>query len=112
MYFSARESIFGLYLQCKIWGIFHYCKAIFGYKKFFSRFFWYKCVFKMKLNNFLVGSFLIAIGLVIGYQLQSAITQILESFLNTNTLRSFNLCGHIPSNLIHTIRKGIDHKIV
>ena len=39
----------------------------------------------MKLNNFLVGSFLIGIDLVIGFQLQSAITQILESFLNTNT---------------------------
>ena len=40
----------------------------------------------MKLNNFLVESFLIGIGLVIGFQLQNAITQILESFLNTNTL--------------------------
>ena len=37
-------------------------------------------VFKMKLNNFLVGSFLIGIGLVMGFQHQSAITQILESF--------------------------------
>ena len=40
----------------------------------------------MKLNKFLVESFLIGIGLVIGFQFQSAITQILESFLNTNTL--------------------------
>ena len=28
--FSARRFSFGLYLQCKVWGIFHYCKAIFG----------------------------------------------------------------------------------
>ena len=41
--------------------------------------------FKIKLNSFLIGSFLIGIGLVIGFQLQSAITQILESFLNTDT---------------------------
>ena len=41
---------------------------------------------KMKLNNFLVGSFLIGIDLVLGFQFQSIITQILESFLNTSTL--------------------------
>ena len=29
--------------------------------------FFYLCVFKMKSNNFLVGSFLIGIGLVIGF---------------------------------------------
>ena len=53
---------------------------------FFNDLFWYYCVFKMKLNNFLVGTFLSGTGLVIEFQLQSAITQILESFLNTNTL--------------------------
>ena len=55
-------------------------------KKKFIIFFWYKCVFKMKLKNFLVGSFLIRIGFVIGFQLQSEVTQILESFSSTNTL--------------------------
>ena len=40
----------------------------------------------LKLNKFIVESFLIGIGLVIGFQLQSAITKILESFLNTNLL--------------------------
>ena len=69
---------------------------------FFMIYFWYKCVFKMKLNNFLVGSFLIGIGLVIGFQLQSAIIQILESLLNTNTLW-INLCGLMTLNLMHTI---------
>ena len=34
----------------------------------------------MKLNNFLIEIFLTGIGLVIEFQLQSAITQILESF--------------------------------
>ena len=66
-------------------------------------FFWYQCVFKMKLNNFLVEIFLIGIGLGIRFQLQSAITQILETSLNTNTLRAFNLCGLMTPNLIHTI---------
>ena len=40
----------------------------------------------MKLNNFLVGSYLSERSLVIEFQLQSAVTQILESFLNKNTL--------------------------
>ena len=53
---------------------------------FFNDFFGYLCVFKMKLNNYQVESFLIGIDLVIELQLQSAITQILESFLNSNTL--------------------------
>ena len=59
---------------------FHYCKAIF-YKKF-----WYQCVCKMRLNNFLVRIFLNEISLIIKFQLQSAIIQILESFFNTNIL--------------------------
>ena len=53
---------------------------------FFMIFLGTSVFFKMKLDNFLVGSFLIGIGLIIGFQLQNAITQILESFLNTNTL--------------------------
>ena len=36
MHFSVRGSSFGLYLLCRIWGNFHYCKAIFKYKNFFS----------------------------------------------------------------------------
>ena len=40
----------------------------------------------MNFNISLVGSFLVGIGSVIEFQLQSAITQILESFFNTNTL--------------------------
>ena len=36
--------------------------------------------FKMKLNNFMVESFLIGIGLVIEFHLQSAFTKNLESF--------------------------------
>ena len=40
----------------------------------------------MKLNNFTVGRILIEIGLVIEFQLQSATNQILESYLNINTL--------------------------
>ena len=39
MHFSARGSSFGLYLQCKIWGIFLYCKAIFGLKIIIHEFF-------------------------------------------------------------------------
>ena len=57
----------------------------------------------MKLKDFLVESFLIGIGLVIGFQLQSEITQILESFSSTNTFGSLNPCGLMIPNLIHTI---------
>ena len=50
----------------------------------FHGFFGYHYVFKMMSNNFLVESFLIGIVLVIGFQLQSAIILILESFLNND----------------------------
>ena len=67
MHFSARRFSFRLYLQCKIWSIFHYCKAIFGYNFFFMIIFDTSMFLKMKMfNNFLVGIFLIGIGLVIG----------------------------------------------
>ena len=57
----------------------------------------------MKLNNFLVGSSLSEIGLVIEFHLQSAFTEILESFWKTNILQSLNLCGLMTPSLIHTI---------
>ena len=72
-------------------------------KQNFMIFFGSGVFFKMKLNNFLVGSFLSGIGLLIEFCLQSAFIEILESFLNTNTLWSFNLCGLITPNLIHII---------
>ena len=98
MHFSAMGSTFGIFLHYKIWAIFHYCKVIFEYSFFFI---W--CVFEMKLNNFLVGSFLIEIALVIEFQIQRATNQILESFLNINTLWSFNLCSYMTPNFIYTI---------
>ena len=57
----------------------------------------------MNLNNFLVESFLIGISLVIGFQLQSAITQIFQSFFNIHTLWLFNLCGLMTPYLIYTV---------
>ena len=57
----------------------------------------------MKLNNFLVKFFLIEIGLIIEFQLQSKINQILEAYFNINILQSFNLCGFMTPNLILTI---------
>ena len=68
---------------------FHYCKATFRHKKKKFIFFLYFCIFvffKMKLKNFLVGSFLSGIGLVIDFHLQRAFTKILESFEKTNRL--------------------------
>ena len=66
--------------------VFTIARSLLDTRNFFHDFFCYKCVFEMKLKNFLIGSFLIGIGLMIGFQLQSAIIQILESFFNTNTL--------------------------
>ena len=96
-----------LVLDC-IWSVkygafFTIARPFFDTRNFFNDFFLYYCVSKMKLNTFSVESFLIGIGLEIGFQLQSAITQILELFLNTNTFWSFNLCGFMTPNLIHTI---------
>ena len=45
----------------------HFLQGHFLRYRFFSKiFFLYLCVFKMKSNNFLVGSVLIEIGFVIG----------------------------------------------
>ena len=49
-------------------------------RKKFHHFFLYRYFSEMKLKNFLVGSFLSGIGLVIEFHLQSSITKILESF--------------------------------
>ena len=56
----------------------------------------------MKLNNFQVETCSRGIGLVIEFHLQSVVIEILESLLNTNTLKIFNLCGLMTPNLIYT----------
>ena len=70
----------------KFEAVFTIAGPLFELRNFFHDFFWYKGVFEMKVNNFLVGGFLIAIGLLIAFQLQSKNDEILESFLSTNTL--------------------------
>ena len=79
----------GLVLDCicsvKYGAFFTVARPFLNTKFFFHDFFWYFCFFKMKLNNFLVGSFSRGIGLIIEFHLQSAFTEILESFLKTNT---------------------------
>ena len=86
MHFSARGLVLDYICSEKYEAFFTIARPFLDTRKKIHEFFWYYCVFKMKLNNFLVGSFLIGIGLVIGFQLQSEITQILESFSSTNTL--------------------------
>ena len=86
MHFSARDLVLDCICNAKYGAFFTLARPFLDTIKFFHDFFWYWCVFMMKLNNFLVGSFLSGIGLVIGFHLQSAITQILETLLDTNTL--------------------------
>ena len=70
-----------MYLQCKIWSIFNYCKAFLDTRIFFYNLFWVLVFSKMKLKNNLVGSFSSGIGLVIEFHLQSVnFIEILESF--------------------------------
>ena len=57
--------------------------------------------FQDEIENFLVKFFSSGIGLVIEFHLQSAILEILELFLKTDTLQSLNLCGLMTPNLIH-----------
>ena len=74
----------GLVLDCicsvKYGAFFTVAKPFLDTRNFFHNFFWYHCFFKMKLNNFLVGSFSNGIGLVIEFHLYSTFTKILESF--------------------------------
>ena len=87
MHFCAiRGFNFGLICRVKYGTFFTIARPFLDTNFFFMIFLVLVSFFIMKLNNFLVGSFLIKTGLVIGFQLQSAIIQNLESFLNTNTL--------------------------
>ena len=86
MHFSARGPSLDCFCRVKYGAFFTVEGHFWVQEKTIHEFFVTNVFFKTKLNNFLVGSFLIGIGLVIGFRLQSAITQILESFLNTNTL--------------------------
>ena len=76
MHFSAWDSSF---FFIKYGARPFFARPILGHK-FFHYYFLYYCVFKMKLNNFIVGSFLIGIGLVIGLAMM---------FLNRKNLWSF-----------------------
>ena len=64
----------------KYGAFFAVARPILDRRKKFHDIFWYKCFFKMVLNNFLVGSFLSEIGLVIEFDLQSPFIEILKSF--------------------------------
>ena len=57
----------------------------------FDELFWYKSVFEMKINNFLVCVFFIIIFMLVVFSLQSEIDGILWPALRTNTLRSHNI---------------------
>ena len=61
-------------------GCFSLLQGHFWIEEIFFMIFFGTCFFKMKLNNFLIGSFSSEIGLVIEFHLQSAFTKILESF--------------------------------
>ena len=71
----------------RYWTFFNVARPFLDRRNFFKDFFGINIFFiKIKLNNFLVESFLSGIGLVIEFHLQSAFIEILISFLNTNTL--------------------------
>ena len=80
----------GLVLHCNCsvkYGAFFTIASPFSDRRnFFYDFFCTNVFFKMKLNNFLVKSFLIGMGLIIKFHLQSAFIEILESFHKTYTL--------------------------
>ena len=63
MHFSALDSSF---FFVKYGARPFFARPFFKSQIFFHDFFLHWCVFKMKSNNFLIGSFLIGIGLAIG----------------------------------------------
>ena len=81
-------------------GHFYYCKVNFWYKNFFPWIFLVLVCFKDEVIQLSSWKCLIGIGLVIGFQLQSTTNQNLESFLDTNTLWSFNQRRFVTPNLI------------
>ena len=69
--FQCKGSSFGLFSFVKFGGVFTIGRLLFEPRYFFDEYFWYKSVFEMKMNNFLVCDFLVANFMLVVFSLQS-----------------------------------------
>jgi hypothetical protein len=68
---SARGLVLDYFSFVKFLAVFTTTRLLFEPRFFFDEFFWYKSVFEMKMNNFLVADFLIANFMLVVFSLQS-----------------------------------------
>jgi len=99
----ARGLVLDIFSFVKFRAVFTIARPLFAQRKFSHCFFWFKEAVEMKMNNFLVGDFFIAISVMVVFSLQSENDEILWSFLSINMLWSHNLWGLVTQNLTHII---------
>jgi len=68
---SAKGLVLDYFSFVNFGAVFTIGRLLFEPRYFFDEFFWYKSVFEMKMNNFLVCDFLIAIFMLVVFSLQS-----------------------------------------
>ena len=68
---SARGVVLDYFPFVHFLAVFIIARLFFEPRYFFDVFFWCKGILRMDVNNFLVGDFLIAIGLLVVFSLQS-----------------------------------------
>ena len=83
---SAKGLVLDYFSFVNILAGFTIARLLFEKIIFFDEFFWFKDIIEMKVNNFLVGDFFIAIGLLVAFPLLSEKHEFLQSGLRTNTL--------------------------
>ena len=66
---SARDLVLDYFSFVNCLAVFTIARLLFEPRYFFDEFFWYNRVFEMKMNNFLVGDFLIAIRWLVDFPL-------------------------------------------
>ena len=74
---SARGVDLDYFSFVIVLAVFTIARLLFEPRKFFDESFLHKSVFETKLNNFLVGKFFIARGLLVAFSLQSENDEIL-----------------------------------
>ena len=83
---SAKGLVLDYFSFVNFMAVFTIARLLYEPINFFDEFFWCKGVLEIKVNNFLVGDFLIAIGLLVVFSLQSENDGILWFVLHTNML--------------------------
>ena len=81
---SARGLVLDYFPFVNFLTVFTIARLFFEPRNFFDKCFWCMSIVGMNVNNFLVGEFLIAIGLLVVFSLQSENDGIFWCVLRTN----------------------------